>query len=131
MSSTLSTFDFTQGAVLLRFICGLFFIPHIYFKIVGNPPPALGFFTAAGFKPAGLWMRIAMVVEIVAAGGLLFGIYTPWAALLAAASLMVAAIAVCFCNKCMKWLWNLNGMEFPIFWALSCVVVAMLHWGQA
>lgn len=126
-----STFDLTNGAVLLRIVCSLFFFPHIYFKVIGTPPPALGFFTAAGFKPPGAWMRAALFVELLAALGLLFGIYTQWAALLAAASLMVAAVAVCSANSCVKWLWNLNGMEFPIFWALCCVVVAMLYWGQA
>lgn len=129
MTSSVSAFDLTNGAVLLRLICSLFFFPHIYFKIVGNPPPALGFFQGAGFKPAGFWMRIALVVELVAAVALLFGVYTQWFALLAAASLLVAAIAVCFLNGSVKWLWNLNGMEFPLFWALCCVVVAMLHWG--
>lgn len=128
MSIAVSAFDFTNGAVLLRLICGAFFFPHIYFKIVGNPPPALGFFKAAGFKPAGFFMHVAMIVESVAAVGLLLGIYTQWAALLAAGSLTVAGIAVCFANRSVKWLWNLNGMEFPIFWALACLAVAMLHW---
>lgn len=128
MALELSTFDLTNGAVILRLICGAFFFPHIYFKIAGNPPPALGFFKAAGFKPAGLFMRLAMCVEIIAALGLILGIYTQWAAVLAALSLGVAAIAVCSANSCYKWLWNLNGIEFPIFWAISCVVVAMLNW---
>lgn len=130
MALTVSAFDLTNGAVLLRIICGLFFFPHMYFKVVGSPPPALGFFQTAGFRPAGLFMRIALIVEAVAAIGLVFGIQTPWAALLGATSLSIAAIAVCFFNRSVKWLWNLNGMEFPVFWALSCVVVAMLHWGQ-
>lgn len=128
MSLAVSAFDLTNGAVLLRLICGAFFFPHIYFKVVGSPPPALGFFKAAGFKPAAFFMKLAMVVETVAAVGLLLGLYTQWAALLAAGSLAVAGIAVCFANKSIKWLWNLNGMEFPIFWALACLAVAMLHW---
>jgi putative oxidoreductase len=128
MALELSTFDLTNGAVVLRLICGAFFFPHIYFKIVGNPPPALGFFKAAGFKPAGFFMRLAMCVEIIAAFGLILGIYTQWAAVLAALSLAIAAVAVCFANRGYKWLWNLNGIEFPIFWAISCVVVAMLNW---
>lgn len=123
-----AAFDLSNGAVVLRLICSLFFFPHIYFKVFGNPPPALGFFKAAGFKPPELFMRAALVVELIAALGLLFGIYTQWAALLAAASLGVAAIAVCFANRCVKWLWNLGGFEFPLFWALTCVAVAMLHW---
>lgn len=123
-----SAFDLSNGAVVLRLICSLFFFPHIYFKIAGSPPPALGFFKAAGFKPPEFFMRVAMLVELIAAFGLLFGIYTQWVALLAAASLAVAAVAVCFANKSVKWLWNLNGMEFPTFWAIACVAVAMLHW---
>lgn len=128
MALTAATFDLTNGAVVLRLICALFFFPHIYFKIVGNPPPALGFFVQAGFKPPVLYMRIATAVESLAALGLLFGIYTHWAALLGAAALSVAAIAVCFFNRSVKWLWNLGGMEFPVFWALACVAVAMLYW---
>jgi putative oxidoreductase len=128
MTLSAAAFDLTNAAVVLRLICALFFFPHIYFKIFGNPPPALGFFVQAGFKPPAFYMRVALVVESVAALGLLFGIYTQWAALLAAASLMVAAIAVCFFNRSMKWLWNLGGMEFPVFWAIACVVVAMLYW---
>ncbi len=123
-----SAYDLTNGAVVLRLICALFFFPHIYFKLVGNPPPALGFFVQAGFKPPALYMRIAAAVESLAALGLLFGVYTQWAALLGAATLMVAAVAVCFFNRSVKWLWNLGGMEFPLFWAIACVAVALLHW---
>lgn len=123
-----SAFDLTNGAVLLRITCGLFFFPHIYFKVVGNPPPALSFFEKAGFKPPALYMRITTVVNTVAALGLVFAIYTEWAALLAAASLTVAAVAVCFFNGSVKWLWNLGGMEYCVFWALACVAVAMLYW---
>ncbi len=128
MSLEVSAFNLTNGAVLLRLICGLFFIPHIYFKFAGNPPPALGFFKAAGFKPPFMFMRLASIFESVAALGLILGIYTQWSALLAAVLLAVAAVAVCFANTCVKWLWNLNGMEFPIFWSISCVIVAMLYW---
>ena len=123
-----AAFDLTNGAVVLRLICALFFIPHIYFKVAGNPPPALGFFVQAGFRPAAFYMRLALVVESIAALGLLFGIHTQWAALLAAANLAVAAIAVCFANRSVKWLWNLGGMEFPVFWSIACIGVAMLHW---
>lgn len=127
MSMT-AAFDLTNGAVVLRLICALFFFPHLYFKVVGDPPPALGFFEKAGFKPAVFYMRIATVIEIVAALGLLFAIYTQWAALLAAAHLAVAAVAVCFFNGSFRWLWNLGGMEFCVFWAIACVAVAMLYW---
>jgi putative oxidoreductase len=119
-------FDITNGAVLLRIICGLFFFPHIYFKIVGNPPSALGFFQAAGFRPAMFFMRLAIIPETLAALGLTFGIYTVWAALLGAGCLAIAAIAVCTANRSVIWLWNLKGMEFPVFWTICCIVVAQL-----
>jgi len=129
MAFSISSFDFSNGAVLLRLLCGLFFFPHIYMKLVGNPPPVLPFFQAAGFRPAGLWLKVAAVVELVAATALLLGIYTQWAALLAAAILLVAVIALCSANREMKWFWNGFGIEFPTFWALCCVAVAVLHWG--
>lgn len=128
MSVAASAFDLTNGVVVLRLTCSLFFFPHIYFKIVGNPPPALGFFVQAGFKPPLFYMRLALVTESIAALGLLFDVYTQWAALLGAASLIVAAVAVCFFNRSVKWLWNLGGMEFCVFWALACIALAMLVW---
>ena len=128
MSAVTFNFDFTNGAVLLRVICALFFLPHLAFKTFGNPPPALEVFIAAGFKPPKFYMRLAIVVESVAGLGLLLGIYTQWAALVAAASLTVAAGAICSVNRSARWMWNLGGMEYLVFWALTCVAVAMLHW---
>ena len=128
MTITASAFDLTNGAVVLRLICALFFFPHIYFKVVGNPPPALGFFQKAGYKPALVWMRIAAVFETAAALCLLFAVYTQWAALVAAFFLAVAAVSVCSFNGSVKWLWNLGGMEYCVFWCIACVAVAMLYW---
>ena len=129
MITTTSSFDLSNGAVLLRVICALFLLPHIWFKTVGSPPPALEFFAKAGFKPAVFYMRLAVVVEILAALGLFFGIYTQWAALLAAGVLAVAAVAVCLHNDSVKWMWNLGGIEYQVFWGITCIAVALLHWG--
>lgn len=126
MAFSISAFDFTNGVVLLRIVCGLFFLPHIFSKLAGTP---LGFFEAAGFKPAGFWMKFAMVFELLAAIALIFDIYTQWAALLAAATLLVAIIALCVFHRSVKWAWIDKGIEFPVFWMLCCMIVAMLHWG--
>ena len=126
MSAATFNFDLTDAAVVLRLICALFFLPHITFKIVGNPPPALEVFTAAGFKPPAFFMRLAVVVEIVAGLSLLLGFYTQWAALIAATSLAVAAGAIYKIER--KWMWNLGGMEYCVFWTITCIAVAMLHW---
>jgi len=107
---------------ILRIICGAFIIPHIYAKFF--VPQALGFFVAAKFKPPAFWMYVACVIEIVLAVGLIFGIYTTYVAWVAAAHLGVAAIAV-YRVTGGKWLWNIGGYEYCLFWAICCVVVAM------
>jgi putative oxidoreductase len=102
-------------------ICGLFFIPHIYGKFY--EPAALGFFVAAKFKPPKFWMYLSGAIETVLALGLIFGIFTTLAGAIAAVHLLVATVAVARLTG--KWLWNIGGYEYCLFWAISCVVVAM------
>ena len=54
-------FDLTNEFNILRLICGLFFIPHIYAKFF--VPEALGFFKAAKLNPPAVWMYTACVIE--------------------------------------------------------------------
>lgn len=107
---------------ILRIVCGVFFIPHIYAKFF--VPEALGFFKAAGFKPAKTWMYVSCAVEIFVATGLILGLYTPYVAALAGAHLLVAAVAVWKVTGG-KWLWNIGGGEYCAFWAIACFVVAL------
>ena len=72
--SIADNFNLLNEFNILRLICGLFFIPHIYGKFY--VPAALGFFVAARFKPPKFWMYLAGAIEIVLAIGLIFGIYT-------------------------------------------------------
>ncbi|HSV23277.1 MAG TPA: DoxX family protein [Xanthobacteraceae bacterium] len=122
MSDILQNFDLTDGFNILRLICGLFFIPHIYAKFF--VPEALGFFVAAKFKPPAVWMYTACVIETVLAIGLIFGIYITYVGLIAFVYLLVAAAAVWKVTGG-KWLWNIGGYEYCVFWAISCLVVAM------
>jgi putative oxidoreductase len=117
-------FNLLNGIVLLRIMCGAFFIPHIYAKFF--VPEALGFFVAAKFKPPAFWMYTACVIETILAIALIFGIYTTWAAVIGAVHLAVAGAAV-YKVTGGKWLWNIGGYEYCAFWALACVVVAMTH----
>jgi len=126
---TAASFDITNGAVLLRLICALFFIPHMFFKAVGNPPPASKTFIAAGYPKPMLWMRIALVVEIFMSSLLFFDIYTQYTALLGVALLSVAAITVFFANdKQWIWIWRKGGKEYSVFWALCLVALSLLYW---
>jgi putative oxidoreductase len=122
MSGYLQNFDLTNGYNILRIICGAFFIPHIWAKFF--VPEALGFFVAAKFKPPATWMYVACVIEIVLAIGLILAVYPVYVGLIAAIHLTVATIAV-YRVTGGKWLWNIGGCEYPLFWAICCVVVAM------
>ena len=106
---------------ILRLICGLFFIPHIYGKFY--EPAALGFFVAAGFKPAKFWMYLAGAIEAVLAVTLILGIYVTISGAIAAIHLLVAAVGVYRVTG--KYLWNIGGYEFCLFWAICCWIVAM------
>ncbi|MGE0114446.1 MAG: DoxX family protein [Steroidobacteraceae bacterium] len=111
---------------LLRVACGLFFIPHILGKVL-PPHPALGFFKAAKFPQPAVVMYSAAVVETLVCIGLVFGIQTQRTALLGAAVLIVAAGAVLKVGGQSKWLWNFNGIEYPVFWALLCLYIARMY----
>jgi putative oxidoreductase len=122
MSIDIANFDLTNEFNILRIICGAFFIPHMIGKFY--EPAALNFFIAAKFKPPAFWMYLAGAIEAVLAIGLILGILVPYVAAIAAIHMIVAAIAVILVTKG-KWLWNIGGCEFPVFWAICCLIVAM------
>jgi putative oxidoreductase len=122
-------FDLGDPNVLLRLGCGLFFIPHIAGKVL-PPRPALNFFQAVRFPLPQAFMVLDALAETVACIGLVLGLYTAWAAWLGALVLLLAAAAVWRLQVILDkpiWLWNIGGMEYPLFWCLACVVVALTH----
>jgi len=127
MSSYLQNFNSTDGINILRLICGLFFIPHIYAKFF--VPEALGFFVAAKFNPPKAWMYVACMIEIIISVGLIFAILPFYAGVLGFIHLLVAAAAVWRVTSG-KWLWNIGGYEYCVFWAICCLVVAMHYRGE-
>ncbi len=88
-----------------------------------NQAKALEFFVKAGFKPPATWMYIAGAIETFLTIGLFFGIYTPYVAFIAFIHLLVAAAATYRVTEC--WIWVIGGVEYCIFWAICCLVVAM------
>jgi putative oxidoreductase len=118
----MQNFDLSNEFNILRLICGLFLIPHIYAKFF--VPAALGFFVAAKFKPPAFWMYTACAIETVLAIGLIFGIYTTYVGIIACLHLLVAAVAVWKVTGG-KWLWNIGGCEYCVFWAICCLAVAI------
>lgn len=117
------SFDLTNGYNVLRILCGAFFIPHLFVKFK-NQAFVRGFMTKVGLNPPAVWLYAAFAVEIVVTLGLLLDLFTVWAGLLAALFLLVAAWAS-WRFSAGKWMWNFGGAEYPLFWAICCIVVAM------
>jgi putative oxidoreductase len=122
-------FDLTKSANLLRIICGAFMFPHVAGKFAAGALSAstVGFFAKAGFHPAELWVYTAAAAETVAGLALVLGICTRYAALGAAAILGVAVYALQVV-KGFGWTWNTGGYEYPVFWGIVCIAVAMDAW---
>jgi len=121
MSNLYQNFNLLDEFNILRIACGAFLIPHTYAKFV--VPEALGLFVAAKFKPPAFWMYVSCGIEVVLAIGLIVGIYPMYFGAVAAFHLAVATVAVYRVTG--KWLWNIGGCEYPLFWAICCLVVAM------
>jgi uncharacterized membrane protein YphA (DoxX/SURF4 family) len=106
---------------LLRIICAVFFIPHIIAKF--TVPQALQFYIEVGFKPPKFWMYLAGAIEVVLTIALLLDFHTAFFGFIAFIHLMVAAVATYKWKGC--WIWVIGGIEFCVFWAICCLVLAM------
>jgi putative oxidoreductase len=120
-------FEFTNPVTVLRVMCGVPFLPHALSKLM-PPHPALGFFQTVGFPYPELFMYFAAAAEVVACLGLVLAIQTRWAALLGASVLAVSVGALLKVGSKDMWLWNMGGVEYPVFWCGACLVTAQLYW---
>jgi putative oxidoreductase len=106
--------------IALRFICGLFLIPHAVGKVTARSA-AYSFFESAGFKPAARYAYTAMITEVIVAIMLMAGVFVQIAAWIACLYLLIAALAVLRVSG--KWLWHLGGCEYPFFFATCAAIV--------
>ena len=122
-------FDLTQGWNILRIISGAFMFPHAASKFAAGAlnPGTVAFFAKAGLTPPEFWIALAAVVEIATGMALVLGICTRYAALGAAGALAVAVYALQVV-KGFGWTWNTGGYEYPVFWGLVCVAIAIEAW---
>jgi uncharacterized membrane protein YphA (DoxX/SURF4 family) len=116
-------FDLTNGLNILRIICGLFLVPHMVTK-ASNLPFTYEIYRQWRLYPPKAWVHACIVIEFFGSIGLVFAIYTRYVAALVAVFLFVATWAAWRVSDG-KWLWNIGGCEYPLFWAICCVVVAM------
>jgi putative oxidoreductase len=124
-----SNFDPSNSTNILRIICGLFFIPHVLGKFAAGTVSAttVGFFAKAGFQPPEVWVYIAAVSETAVAIALVLGICTRFAALGSVALLAIAVYSLQVV-KGFGWTWNTGGYEYPVFWGIVSLCVAIEAW---
>jgi len=123
-------FDLTKGANVLRIAAGAFMFPHTFGKFadIGTltlKAATVGFFAKAGMTPGEFWVYLAAAAELTVGVLLVLGLCTRYAALGAAAILGIAVYALQVVKGFSGWTWNTGGYEYPVFWALVCVVIAM------
>jgi putative oxidoreductase len=108
----------------VRIVCGLFFLPHTFAKL-RNIERASQFFDKAGLRPPRFFVVLTTVLEVVAACGLISGLYPRLGATIAACILLVAAGAIARVHA-LKWRWQHPGVEYMLFWAIICLCAGFL-----
>ncbi|PDT89182.1 hypothetical protein CO669_16605 [Bradyrhizobium sp. Y36] len=123
-------FDLTRMENIVRIACGLFYLPHVAGKFAGLGvlnPPIVKFFAAAGLSPPEAWVYIAAAAELSVAIALTLGLCTRFAAL-GSVALMVVAVYSLQVVKGFGWTWNTGGYEYPVFWGICSLGVAVHAW---
>src|SRR5262249_55764385 len=123
MSSLYQNFDLTNGFNVLRIICGAFLLPHLYAKATAFNF-MLGIYKEWRLEPPKAWLFGGPTPGEVCAPFVLFGLFTRSAPIPAPPFPFLASWAAWRYSKG-KWLWNIGGCEYPFFWAICCIVVAM------
>ena len=126
MPSAKSNFDLTNPIVVVRLMCGLFYVPHVLFKIMGFSGSLVAF-GKMGFEPALYWVLLAIVTETICAIGLTFDIQTRFVGLMSAGTMAFAAYGT-FATKGVHWMWNFGGVEYIAFWGIASLALAVHAW---
>jgi putative oxidoreductase len=116
-------FDFSKGINLVRVAAGLFYVPHVLFKLNGIAG-AEKFFGSVGLKPALFFVILALITESLSAIGLTFGLYARWSGLLSAGCLLVASYATIVSHG-LGWYWSGGGIEYLVMWAIISLAVSI------
>jgi putative oxidoreductase len=109
-----------DALTILRALCGVWFVPHALGK-ARNVERAAQTFEKAGFRPPRFFVLFTVCLEVLAGGGLVFGVYPRVAAALAVVVLLGAAYSVVKING-WNWRWQKQGPEYMLFWAVACVL---------
>ena len=117
------------AALLLRLALGTMFLAHAWVKIkVFTPAGTAKYFESLGVP--GFFAYLTMAAEVGGGALLIFGIYTRWIALLLV-PLMAGTIFLVHGRN--GWLFTNKdgGWEYPAFWIVGLIVLALLGDGAA
>jgi putative oxidoreductase len=118
-------FDFALDArTAVRIVCGAFFLPHTFAKLSDIDAASI-LFDKVGLRPPRPFVLLTTAMELVAAFGLISGLYPRVAAVVAAIVLIGAAYAIGR-NHGVMWRWQHPGIEYMLFWAIVCLLVGFL-----
>jgi putative oxidoreductase len=103
-------FDFVLDArSAVRIVCGAFFLPHTIAKL-RNIDRASVLFDNVGFRPPRPFVVLTTMMELIAAFGLISGLYPRVAAVVAATVLLGAAYAIAR-NHTLMWRCGLSAVS--------------------
>jgi putative oxidoreductase len=121
-------FDLSNPINVVRLMAGLFYIPHVLFKVTGFASSLVAF-QKMGFEPPLFWVSLAILTEALCAVGLTFNIYTRYAGLMSAGTMAFAASGT-FATKGVHWMWNFGGVEYIVFWGVASLALAVHAWKE-
>jgi putative oxidoreductase len=128
MTNVRANFDLTNPIVVVRLMCGLFYVPHVLFKVLGFSGSLVAF-GKMGFEPAVFWVSLAILTETICAIGLTLNVYTRYVGLMSAGTMAFAAYGT-FATKGVHWMWNFGGVEYIAFWGIASLALAVHAWKQ-
>jgi putative oxidoreductase len=121
-------FDLSNPINVVRLMAGLFYIPHVLFKVTGFAGSLVAF-QKMGFDPPLFWVSLAILTEALCAVGLTFNIYTRYVGLMSAGTMAFAAYGT-FATKGLHWMWNFGGVEYIVFWGVASLALAVHAWKE-
>ena len=108
---------------LIRVTAGLMLMPHGYMKLfAGQLTGTTAFFAKTGLEPAYALALYIACLEFFGGLMLAFGLFTRAVAVLVAGFMAVAVVQVHMPNG---FFWIAKGYEYPLFWGLVCIALAI------
>lgn len=112
------------AATILRFSVGALFLAHAGLKLfIFTPAGTVGYFASLGLP--GPLAYVVIAAELLGGIALILGVYTRWVSL-ALAPILLGSIYVPHGAAGLFFSNEGGGWEFPAFWAVSLVVLALL-----